>query len=81
MTNWLGSLLKKPPASAASSDESAQPRIRDADGRQLAQLRNVMRDELEWLEESAAKAHAGFGIDSCEHERSDRARKRARKLR
>jgi hypothetical protein len=40
-----------------------------------------MRDELEWLEESAAKAHAGFGIDSCEHERSDRARKRARKLR
>lgn len=79
MGNWLGGLLKKHPNAAAAGDEEASPRIRDADGRQLAQLRTAMRDELELLAETVAPAHADLGLESTEELRATRARTRKKK--
>ena len=76
--HWLTILFKKRLNHAAADDDAAQPRIRDADGRQLAQIRTAMRDELEWLE-SASRASADLTLESTEHVRARRARTRKKR--
>ena len=74
MSDYLEHLLKRRPAVGATDVDGDEPKIRDADGRQLVQPKNSAHGELADWEDLPKKPDADLGLTSTERRRAARSR-------
>jgi hypothetical protein len=75
MSDYLEHLLKRRPAAGATDVDGDEPKIRDADGKQLVQPKNDAHGELADWEDLPKRPAADLDLTSTDRRRAARSRK------
>lgn len=79
MSEYLEHVLKRHPAAGATDVDGDEPKIRDADGKQLVQPKNMVHGELADCEDLPKRPDADLDLTSTERRRAARSRKRRKR--